>query len=211
MNDHQVGQTINLIFDDIRLRNLKPDDFKLCFNRMKSGYYGKSYDRIDGQIILEALNHYTDERMNECENLSIKRHSEQLEDRDVPVNPEGQKKVLEILKESLKDAPMSNFIKEENKKRVIEKSARDRYIQKCFIDFYNLWKDKPYKAPKQPPCNIPGVLDRENSGKFILYNVQVKEGNMIKTVERPIDEVEYVQIKVKEYDTLISKGEDLKL
>lgn len=196
MNDYQVAQTINMIFEDTRLRNLKPDDFKLCFKRLKSGHYGKSYDRIDGQIIFDALNQYTDERMNECENLSIKQHKEHLDDRSVPADTEGQKKVIEILKESLKDSPVANFIKEENVKKQIVKSARDRFIQSCFTEFYKLWQANPYKPPKKQPAKSPGLIDNdETGGRYIEFNGKI------------VDEVEYAKIKVTEYDSLLSKGE----
>jgi len=72
MNDEQVGQTIQLIQDEFWM--LKPEDFKLCFNNAKKGLYGKVYDRIDGQIIIEWLKKYLNERMNYSEQESIRRY-----------------------------------------------------------------------------------------------------------------------------------------
>lgn len=39
------------------------DDFKLCFNNAKRGKYGRVYDRIDGNIIYEWLQKYSEERV----------------------------------------------------------------------------------------------------------------------------------------------------
>lgn len=65
----QVAQTADLVIEEYYY--LKPDDFKLCFNRAKKGYYGKLYDRIDGQVILGWLASYDTERGQAAEELSI--------------------------------------------------------------------------------------------------------------------------------------------
>lgn len=61
INEVQVASVANLIIEEYYF--LKPDDFKLCFNRAKKGKYGKVYDRIDGQVIFDWLNTYVEERM----------------------------------------------------------------------------------------------------------------------------------------------------
>lgn len=57
----QLVQTIRLIIEDFYYFNI--DDFKLCFNNAKRGFYGKVYDRIDGNIIYEWLQKYSEERV----------------------------------------------------------------------------------------------------------------------------------------------------
>ncbi|MDR2970097.1 MAG: hypothetical protein LBV32_10925 [Tannerellaceae bacterium] len=69
MGAYQVAQTADLIIDEYSL--LKPDDLKLCFNNAKAGKYGKVYDRIDGQVIMEWLRVYRTERCNIAEESSI--------------------------------------------------------------------------------------------------------------------------------------------
>ena len=69
INDTQAAQTADLIIDEYYF--LKPDDFKLCFTRAKKGYYGKVFDRIDGQVIFEWLNQYTNDRMTTACDTSI--------------------------------------------------------------------------------------------------------------------------------------------
>lgn len=78
----QVATTADLIIEEYYF--LKPDDFKLCFNRAKKGYYGKVYDRIDGQVIFEWLNAYTNDRMTTASDTSIQ-EAEQLK------FPEGER------------------------------------------------------------------------------------------------------------------------
>lgn len=65
----QVASTADLIIEEYYF--LKPDDFKLCFTRAKKGYYGKVFDRIDGQVIFEWLNQYTNDRMTTASDTSI--------------------------------------------------------------------------------------------------------------------------------------------
>lgn len=65
----QVAQTADLVIEEYYF--FKPDDFKLCFTRVKKGLYGKIYDRIDGQMILEWLHQYKQERCAMAEDESI--------------------------------------------------------------------------------------------------------------------------------------------
>jgi hypothetical protein len=78
MNNEQVIQTVDLILQDYWM--LKPDDFKLCFNNVKKGVYGKVYDRVDGMLILEWLAAYTDGRLTYSENKVLDKHSNFITD-----------------------------------------------------------------------------------------------------------------------------------
>lgn len=60
MGQDQLVQTIRLIVEDFYYFNV--EDFKLCFNNAKRGKYGKVYDRIDGNVIYEWLQKYSEER-----------------------------------------------------------------------------------------------------------------------------------------------------
>lgn len=66
MSDKQVAQTVLLIMKNFYYLKL-PDDIKFCFEKMKMGAYGKTYDRIDGNIILECLNIYSNDRADSAE------------------------------------------------------------------------------------------------------------------------------------------------
>lgn len=61
----QIMQTIDLILEDFSV--YKIDFFIACFNKAKKGFYGKQYDRLDGQIIFEWLTQYEYEYQVEIE------------------------------------------------------------------------------------------------------------------------------------------------
>lgn len=65
MNDVQVAATVDFILEDYYF--LQIDDIKLCFRNAMKGYYGKVYNRLDGQIILSWLHAYADERIAAAE------------------------------------------------------------------------------------------------------------------------------------------------
>lgn len=86
MNDRQIAQTVDLILEDYSV--YKIDYFVLCFNRAKKGHYGKLFDRVDGQIILDWLARFDFEYQDEIESERInekKRH-----EKDVVLSPEDQ-------------------------------------------------------------------------------------------------------------------------
>lgn len=74
MDAQQVQVTSDLIAKEFYF--LKFDDLKLIFNRMKTGFYGKAYDRIDGQTICLAIREYCEERSNTAETLYLEKAKE---------------------------------------------------------------------------------------------------------------------------------------
>lgn len=68
MSQRQIGLTVDLILEDYYF--LKPEDIRLCFRNAMKGYYGRVYNRIDGQIILSWLKQYSDERLETAEQHS---------------------------------------------------------------------------------------------------------------------------------------------
>lgn len=74
MNDVQTARACDVILDEFYF--LKPDDFKLCFNRAIMGRYGATYDRIDVQVLCGWLNQYVADRMNAADDVSYNQHLE---------------------------------------------------------------------------------------------------------------------------------------
>lgn len=185
MSADQINQTVDFILKDYAF--LKVEDFKLFTQKFKRGIYGKLYDRIDGQIILEALDIYVYERMEQAQHESDLKHEQNLKGRiEGVVNPEGQKKVIEALKtvvESVKPE-IKELPKQETKK--IVKSERDSFIQACFAEFDNLLKTNAIK-------------------------IDGKDSRFIKYLDHPVDSVEYVILKLAEFDSLIKENKDLEL
>lgn len=72
MGVDQVKATVPLLIEEYWM--LKPDDFKLCFNNAKKGIYGKIFDRLDGQIIMEWLEKYRMDRTEYADERNYKAH-----------------------------------------------------------------------------------------------------------------------------------------
>lgn len=77
MDGYQLGETARLISSEFYM--LKIEDLYLFFERFKSGYYGATFDRIDGHVIMTKLREYVDERMDVAERLSLEKHKEIIE------------------------------------------------------------------------------------------------------------------------------------
>jgi len=60
MTDIQTFETAMIILQDYKYLTIA--DINLLFKRAKIGYYGKLYDRLDGQIILDWFRTYDKER-----------------------------------------------------------------------------------------------------------------------------------------------------
>lgn len=73
MNAEQVTETTKLLRQYFPHFNLA--DLKLFFEKMKMGYYGQFYDRLDGQLILSKMEEYNQERMNEFESAKSEEHN----------------------------------------------------------------------------------------------------------------------------------------
>ena len=70
MTDEQTYMTAELIVDSFY--NLNIADINLVFKNAKLGKYGKIYDRLDGNIILEWFQRYFDERCEAAAERSIR-------------------------------------------------------------------------------------------------------------------------------------------
>lgn len=140
-NTIQITQTTELILEDFK--HLKIEDFKLFFNKIKKGHYGKLFNRLDGQVILEQLHVYCHERSLEAEQINFRTHSEQKSGKinSNEINAEGQKKVISILSEAIKS---SEVIKNGNQKHIREKSEQEKLIQRFYHQFTKICLKRNY-------------------------------------------------------------------
>lgn len=81
MNDFQIKETAELILKNYYW--LKSADFQLFFDKLKLGHYGKSYDRMDGSVILVALAEYSEERIEIASKISEDLHKESKSENDL--------------------------------------------------------------------------------------------------------------------------------
>ena len=93
MNDVQMAQTADLILDEFYYLNI--EDFKLCFNMAKSGKFGKVYDRIDGQVIMDWLSTYENMRIETSISDGDAKH------RNIKAQEKNAKSILDINAERL--------------------------------------------------------------------------------------------------------------
>lgn len=132
----QIGETADMIISDFNA--LKIEDVRACFNNGKKGHYGQLYGRIDGQIIMLWLSQYSTDRTNEF--LRIKDHNEKeaLKKKIDPaeINPEGQRKVIELLKSVIKPVDEKKAEKPVREKSIYEKSIQRFYRQFTKICLY---------------------------------------------------------------------------
>lgn len=165
-NAMQIAQTVELILEDFK--HFKLDDFKLCFNNAKKGYYGKVYDRLDGQIVFEWLTKYANDRSNEAQSFNDKKHDVyKLEKfKPVEINPEGQKKVIEILKDAIKNVPPE--VKVEKTPR--EKTETEKQIQIYLKEFETIFFKEGFEQAGQ---------------RFIKFE------------DKTLSQIEYVELKLK--------------
>ena len=72
----QLIETAKLILQEFYF--LKIADLKLFFDRLKTGYYGAMFDRLDGNVIMVHLRTYCNERSSTAETLSLEKHKQQM-------------------------------------------------------------------------------------------------------------------------------------
>lgn len=143
MNDAQIVETVNMLTTDFVTKNLTPEDYHVCFSRMKTGHYGKAYDRIDGQVIFMALHEYANEKMDVVESNSIKKAAEirKNEKQEYPSH-----EWFKLLKSSVKEAK-ENMPKKEPVKR--EATKEDALITKWLGEFDEIFLSNPYGDVKR--------------------------------------------------------------
>ena len=97
MTEIQIKMLVDMILKNFFF--LKISDLRLFAEKFKMGLYGKVYDRIDGGVIMQALNQYTDERMNEAEAYNAQKAS-----RFKMAGEQAATNILQAIAERWKDA-----------------------------------------------------------------------------------------------------------
>lgn len=164
MTPEQRTETISLACDTYHYWKL--DDFKFVFKGIKTGRYGKLFNRIDGGFIFDCFRVHDSERKVEREQMN------KVEPLTKP-NPEGQKKVIEILKEFVeKDKPI-------DKKVGRYKTEYDVVCQDALTEF-----DKIYKKGKETNGTRFIKVDGKMMDQTEFMDYKVKE--YLKTKQQSI-------------------------
>lgn len=161
MSDKQVAQTVDLILEDYSV--YKIDYFVLCFNKAKKGYYGKLYDRVDGQIILDWLRQYDldyqleieNERVNEKKRLD--RGDDQIHEDAVPMPGYVKDMISNIGPEEKSSTPVRS------------RSEQDLFIDQVIADFNSLHDGSPGKK------FVPVGDKMLDINEYIFYRVNTEQ------------------------------------
>ncbi|WP_310079493.1 DUF6633 family protein [Sphingobacterium sp. 2149] len=136
MSDVQIAQTVTYLIEDYPNVNLA--DLKLFFKRFKKGVYGKFFDRIDGQVIIEAFTNYNSERMDLFEQQNQRDHykSKRDERNNVSLFVGAHPDVIKVLKSAVGEKKL--FAPEPQKPRV--KTEAEIFHQRALRQFDNLFR-----------------------------------------------------------------------
>jgi hypothetical protein len=137
MNDSQIAQTIEMIlacYPDLNLA-----DIKLFFMWLKKGQYGKFYDRIDGSIILEALEAYNLAKIEEIENI----HNERKYQSQGSFHP----KVIEVMNAAVNDHRKRKLEEKKSEPPRILSEA-EKFYQRSLKQFDNLFRGSKFRKFK---------------------------------------------------------------
>ena len=91
----QIEAVVNCMIETQPLCNLTLADIKLAFKYLYMGKYGKIYDRIDANTILDALNQYYQERCTVAYSYASKQHAQTKQYRS---NRVGEATIGQLLK-----------------------------------------------------------------------------------------------------------------
>ncbi|WP_326494328.1 DUF6633 family protein [Sphingobacterium sp. UT-1RO-CII-1] len=131
MNPPQIEQTAVYVLQYFPHLNLA--DLKLFFDKMKLGHYGKFYDSVDGQLILSKMEEYSQDRMNEFEQIRMRQHKDDLKNN--PIGSGYHPNVVEAMRKAV--GQKKPFQIDEKEKPPL--SEAQMFHQRCLRQFDNLY------------------------------------------------------------------------
>lgn len=169
MSDFQIDETCILIMEDFW--HLKVADLQLFVKEAKKGKFGKLYDRIDCQIIIEWLTVYDEERMSIAARQKPK--ALDLPEPTLPkINITGELpvavKLYEKVREPVKPTPLP-----------VNTDPIYQMHQKWFKQFDTLWARQGYPPrrfiQRYGIVNNPKYVPGAKEPKFISRKISVNE------------------------------------
>lgn len=147
MNPDQIKETVRLILKEIDFTRFKPEDFIMCFDRAKAGHYGKVFNRIDGQVIMEWLWLYQKDRLTEIIEYNVKM-KELRASGCMGSSQDGFKKNKKLDKML---AELTKKLSCMNKKQPSQPLIRERTEAEQFVDEIIKKFDSLYKLQRRRP------------------------------------------------------------
>jgi len=173
MDSEQMAETAELI--QMRYSNMNLADFKLFFQKFKFGDYGTLFDRMDGSVILLALDKYKNSRMESAEHMSIKQAAEFKRQEKEPINMETSQEYIDEIKALLSEnkAKVNNLY--QNGKIVSQIESKPLNIsieQRWMRQFNNLARGnrfKNYSLDSSIKMIKVGKLNPMSITEFLIY------------------------------------------
>lgn len=162
MNNNQVMQTVSLILEDYW--HYKVDHFVLLFNKAKKGYFGKQYDRIDGQVIFSWLEQFDFEFGAEVEN-ERKNESKRFQ-RELSEPVENAVPMPDWFADSIKD-----ISKKERVFKTQEISDQQKHINQLIKDFNKIYDSQEFTDGKR-------FIDYEGKKIDVAEYIQIRLNNL---------------------------------
>ncbi len=187
MSDTQIIQTVDLILEDYM--HFKPEDFKLCFNRMKKGHYGQLFDRFDGQLILSMLSQYDQERAEAIEDIH-RSHNNQLKKQPAGESTPELQRILSSYQKHKNATAVSTGVVEPERKNINKGPV---------YEMHQRWIDQ-FHAIKQRQGNADKFIQRYG----VIKNPWYKPGkDDRKTIPRRLDINTYLEHKQWQYNEFV--------
>lgn len=193
MNAHQVMILVNKIINHDYYSLHKIDYFKLCFERIKEGAYGKQYDSLDGQKIFICLDLFDIEYKSELEERQInqkKKIERDIIPDEIPEDTPAENRPI----------PMPDYVKEfyqnigKEKDKQEEVIERQRTPEQLLIDSFIADFDKISGKKKESS----GQIFIEVAGKvmdirtYIDWRVEQYQEDIFQTSKKIILEEELI-------------------
>lgn len=194
MSTNQIGSTVELLIECYPVYKL--DDFVLCFKRAKLGQYGKLYDRIDGNIILDWFEAYIQERNTEFEQLRIneQKHREENPDEAVPM-PDFMKE----FKQSLLVKKSVEMLTPTQPKVLVQTEEQKR-INELIFEFDKLWMEQGSNRGKKIVfIEREGDKSIKDRYKSILKNRAKKEKWEKEKIDYELKMIDFIAMDISEY------------
>lgn len=138
INEQQCTQTVSLAlecFPDYTI-----EDFIRCFKNMKMGKYGKFYEGMDGNKILECLEQYGVDKANEIYEFRRKESNEYK----LASNEIGEA-LLPVLKKVVEKLDAKEKIKAPSVPKVRERTENEKRFDKWIEQFETIYSQRPIK------------------------------------------------------------------
>jgi|GEM_PF-4559639 len=171
MDIHQIKETANLLHE--KCMALKIEDLILFSKKFRTGEFGKLYDRLDGTLIIEAMDIYFEKRMTHAESIHIQEHHRRKKEAKDEVQSEWSKDRLDILKKTANSLINAEVVKRKPVKRVA--TFQDWLTNFYFTQFDRLFKKRKYRFAS-PSGNFIKykdiIMDRDGYARFRMKKRQ---------------------------------------